>query len=597
VIPLDDERHWYRYHHLFADLLRHYLRLRYPDLIVELHRRASAWYADNQLLDEAVEHALAARLYPRAAHLIEQAGWPMLEQRGEISTLLRWLQRVPDDEIRARPRLCVMYAWLLLLSGQVQVVEQWLSPVGVGPAVPDMEGDDAAFMQGYSAAARAYLAIMQNDLPGAEEHASQALARLPANNQTLRGLLQLFQGGIYRLSGHVRAATEALREASALCEAAGNRLVAVAALSNLAEVQIIQGRLHQAHQIFEQAARLASVQPGRASPLLGRVYIGLGDLLRQWNDLAAATSYLQQSMPLLEAMAATEELVLAYVYLARVKQAHGEPEAACLLIDQAEQLAQNYHLSDVLRWTRINRTCLWLAQGRMAGAMQWIEEQQHASNSIPFPVSSLLDEFDALTRARVLIARGHDDGAALQEALALLNQLHHAALEAGRSGTLIGILVLQSLALEARGERQAALAALERAIRLAEPEGYVRIFVDEGAPMAGLLFAYGRSQPEGTSRRRYIEQLLRAFGEGSTQRPPPSIARSASAEAGLGEDLSERELEILRLLAAGRSNQEIGRALLIAEGTVKKHTHNIFGKLEVRGRTQAVLRAGELGLV
>ncbi|HZG66062.1 MAG TPA: hypothetical protein VEZ12_04920, partial [Herpetosiphonaceae bacterium] len=190
LIPLYDERRWYRYHHLFADLLRHYLRSRHPDMIVELHRRASAWYADNQLLHESVEHALAGRLYPRAAQLIEQAAWPMLEQRGEVGTLLRWLQAVPDAEIRARPRLCVMYAWLLLLSGRVQAVEQWLPPATAAPAVTETGGldDDAAFISGYGAASRAYLAIMQNDLHGAAEHASQALAWLSAGNGGLRGL-------------------------------------------------------------------------------------------------------------------------------------------------------------------------------------------------------------------------------------------------------------------------------------------------------------------------------------------------------------------------------------------------------------------------
>jgi LuxR family maltose regulon positive regulatory protein len=579
LIPLDEEGRCYRYHHLFADFLRDRLERTHPDVVPELHRRASLWYEKNGYSYEAVDHALAGRNHERVADLIEETGGTWWT-RSEHSTLLRWLEALPDELMRARPRLCVIHAWAFTHAGRLDEAESRLAEA---ERLPAAENEAHRAMGGEIFAVRARIASMREDAARAIEFTRRALDLLPEDDLYLRGELALNLGYAHWTTGDIAEASEAFAEAASSSQTAGNLRAAVFAIWYQATLEMIGGRLRSADELLQRARRLTGDHDGQPLSAVGIVHVGMAQLLYERGDLDGAERHLKEGIELAKRGSEAKVLVVGYVNLARVLMARGDAEHSLIKIQEAWRLAQ---WTAAGAWPPVDawRARLLLARGDVVSAARWSREYRKSEDYLSYP--RILER---ITMARILLAQNKAD-----EALDFLGELLEAAETKEQMGHVIEVLVLQALAFEVRGETERALAALERSLALAEPEGYVRTFVDEGAPMAALLTKLLEERRDGTSPW-YVDRLLTqiladaAVSEGSSPRRTDGSP--------LLEPLSERELEVLQLIADGLSNREIAQRLFVSVGTVKAHVNHVYGKLLVRSRTQAVARARELQLI
>ncbi|HMN58907.1 MAG TPA: LuxR C-terminal-related transcriptional regulator, partial [Anaerolinea sp.] len=568
LVPLDDQRQWYRYHHLFADVLRSRLMEAQPDQVPGLHQRASAWYEQNGYPSDAIRHALAAMDFARAAGLIELARSAM-DLSLQSSTWLGWVKELPDGLIRARPVLSVGYAWALLDVGELeasearlQSAERWLDTPTDQMVVVDKE--QFLSLPATIATARAYRSLALADVPGAVQYARQALELTPDDDQVRHNEAILTLIGITFLVAGIRVAL---------------------------------GRLREAERSYQQILRLATGQGETMSLGTADLYRGLAELSLERGDLEAAAQYLLTGQKLGEQTATTDWPYRLCVSQARLNEAQGDLDGALALLDEAEHVHIRNPLPDV-RPVAALKARIWLKQGRLAEAQEWAREYGLAADDD----ISYTREFEHITLARVLIAAGKSDREAgsLDKAKRRLGRLLQAAETGGRLGSVIQILLLQALAFQAQDNLPHALAALERALTLAEPEGYVRIFVDEGEPMR-LLIADFRLRIEKRKREqdhnliRYVGDLLAAYSQTQVVFGS-SIDNHQSKIKNLGDPLSERELEVLKLLRSELSGPEIAQQLIVSLNTVRTHTKNIFAKLGVNNRRAAVHRAEELGI-
>ena len=621
VFPLDMEHSWYRYHRLFAELLRHQLQQQGAEHVRALHRCAAEWFEqqahevfperhsgrvtgrpsgwDMSLITEAIDHALAAQDWERAAGLIENIADIIMWQRGERASMHRWLAAIPDEITRSRPRLCLVQAWASLWSGRLDAVESHLSDAESaiaddrrrrpGPLDDQDARASARAIRGELAAIGAELAHFRGDLTRSLDLSHRALENLRADEKALRGIAMAVQADAHAASGEVIAATRVYQDASASLEGAGRLVPALVCGGHLTRLQAMQGQLHQAAETYEEVRQRAEAYGLERSPALGMAMVWMGDILREWNDLGAAREYLVDGIALgrqWEALA--EHMVAGAISLARVHQASGDLRAAHRVLEEQLRRPREHDARGLGRLAAY-RARLWLAEGRIAAAAQWARNAGLDGNDEP----NFHRESELVTLARILVVHEEWDQAAR-----MLSRLCHAAEAGGRLSTVIETLVLQALASEGRGDPAEASRLLEQALTLAEPGGYIRIFLDEGAHLAALL---RRIDPRGIVRR-YLDTLLAAFdGRDARARVAGATAVGEVASCGLIQPLvdalSERELEVLRLIAAGRSNREIARELIVTVGTVKKHINNIFGKLRVQSRTQSVARARELRLL
>ena len=601
VVALDDERHWYRYHHLFAEMLRSRLMQVQPELVPELHRRACSWYEQHALLIQAVQHALAAPDVEHASHLIEQCAFSLMMSQ-EPLTVLGWLNMLPEALVHTRPLLCLYQALGLFMTYQVEQGEAYLAEAKSFLQAEALT-EQVRAIQGYIAVIRSNVARITGDLTQAAAFAEQALELLPETEVSWR-----VGAGVYRAhaildsSGDVTVESERqVRASIAPARAWGLLSVHLRSLTTLARLQVLQGQLHQAALTYQQAGQVA-VRPEVLQALSGSpaYYFGLGDLLRERNNLEEAERLLSQGMELVGGALTVfaEDATLGYLALARLKLAHGEYSQAISTLDAFTQLAhQRHYVPHLLACGAAMRAQVEVAQGHLAAAIDWANASDlSADDHHP----SYLRESEYLTLVRVRIAQSRDEraGPFLREVLDLLERLRQSAQAKARLGSVLEILLLQALALEAHGERSEALSRLERALALAEPQGYIRLFVDEGAPMARLL-AHLQARRHGGSR--YCKTLLGASqAQGQMH---AGAAGTLSNEARLKamqplvDPLSKREVEVLRLLAQGASNAEIAERLVVATSTAKYHIKNILAKLAAVNRTQAVARARELGLL
>jgi LuxR family maltose regulon positive regulatory protein len=593
LVPLDDDRRWYRYHHLFSDFLRERLRRTYSEWIPALHRRACGWYERNELPGEAVGHALAAGDTEWAANLVERIARTTL-RRGELNTLRRWLEALPEDLVCVRPRLCLSGAWYSLATGQLDEVEPYLSKVedkldggngGRSAVAEEGPGEDAREILGEAATIRAAAVSLTGDSSRAIDLARRADALLTEGNLFLRAIIAASLGFAHRAEGDVASASRAFAEAATISRSAGSTYVALLASKNLTELLLVQGRLRAAADVCRQALDLA-LERGKRLPASGVAHVGMGELLREWDELDAATDHLLQGIELSERGGDVELVIDGHVALARTQQALGDQAEAADTLQSAQRLAQRRGTDEWVARVKAWQARLWVAQGDRWAAARWSEEcGLSVEDELSYP-----RELEHITLARVLIAQAKHD-----EAVRLLERLLRAAEACGRWGRAIEILTLKALILQAQDDEPGAVAALQRALALAEPEGYVRTFANEGAPMVSLLSSR-KTQPASTQRGaspEYVGKLLLAtLGRDA---PPSAGARGRSRL--LVESISEREVEVLQLLASGISNQEIAAKLFVSLDTVKTHLKHIYGKLGVHNRAQAVARAEELGLI
>jgi LuxR family maltose regulon positive regulatory protein len=593
LVPLDDERRWYRYHHLFADALRARLRQLHPDRARELHRRAADWHAAQGTAAEAIRHAKAAGDAVRAAELIERVA-PAAMARGEWGTLLGWCADLPPAVAADRPRLSIAHAAALLYTGQADAAAQLAAAEralahNTGALAPD----EHRLVAGKLAAMRALRAYLREEADEAIAQARRALGDLPPGHH-LRPQTLLALAASSWLAGDVASAEAQLLETRRAAEAAGNAYLAQVATAYQAQVCLLAGRRREAAALHRENLRAATAH-GVGLHANGPL-VGLGTALHEEGDLAGAERHLRQGLDLGRREGNRLVIVGGSLALARTLHARGDADGARALLEEAGALAREHGLT----WTWVGVTVAaqlvrgWLALGETAEAERWAA----AATATERPSRpATLAEADAIATTRLHLVAGRAD-----QALDAVARLLPGAERAGRLGHALELHVLQALALHAAGHTARAVAALEPALALAAPEGYSRLFLDEGPALADLLAralaapARGDSTPLDAPVREYARGLLAAWN-GTSVRATAPAARPDVAAQPLAEPLSERELEVLRLLARGASNQALAEALFVSTNTVKKHLGNIFGKLDAANRTAAVARARELGLL
>jgi LuxR family maltose regulon positive regulatory protein len=584
IIPLDNERRWYRYHHLFADMLNRRLEFLHPRQVPELHLRASRWYEQNEVIPAATQHALMAGDQQRAARLIEQNGCQLI-MSGEVVTLLKWIEAV-ESHAPTHPWLAIQKAWALSLTDHPELVEPTLHSAEqvISALEPTIE---VKIMLGTIAAARAYSANKRGETHAAADFARQALEYLPDDNPfscSIRSVTIAILGDASQMEGNLEQARLAYAEALRIGQVSGNVHTVVMANIDLADVLMRQSELHQAARIFSETLQLATRPDGGRSPLADRVFAGMSSLYYEWNRLEAAGQYTYDCIELCRQWGNFDLLAEAYVTLARLEQAQCRPVEAQRAMRLAGQLQAEHRLSHRRsRWVQSALAHLWISQGDLERASQHLQGIGVSTEGISGSAEiGPLIEHEYLTLLRLRLARGE-----YEAALALSKLLLQKAESANRIGKVIEILVLRAIAFQGKRDSVQALEALERAVTLAQPQGYLRTFLDEGEPVARLLKA-SRLKFEGLPRQ-YADELLIAF---SGQKPEEPGLQAGT----LVEPLTQRELEVLKLIEAGCSNQEIAARLVISLTTVKRHISNIYAKLDVNSRTQAISRARLLKL-
>ena len=605
IVPLDDRRQWYRYHQLFADLLRRRLsQAADTQRINALYQRASAWCQHQGLITEAVSYALDGSDLEYAAALIERYVLGLF-YNSEIALIHHWLKALPAGLMRSHPLLQAVYAsTTVLLSGystdSLELAGRWLQEAektpspGAEPGIPDRAGQPTYNeMAGFISKFRAYLSRFRGDTPQTVILLSQqALDRLPKDERKFRSALLTNIGCAYMLLGDETEAERVFAEARQTGESSGDLFNAAAAARGQALILRKRGRLHEAAAICRDSLQFigrCSEEIGRPIPYAGVVYITLGEIMLEWNDLEEAERLLTKgvtTIKLLPDFTAVE----GYSALAWLKRAQGEIEQAFELLAQAEQLQPT-----ASPYIAAHRLRLWLTQAEDKpdrGRLESLPHSlAHAGRLESEPHHDLLKYLEQVALYRLLIVQhrlqGHPN---LQPLLDCLDRQIHFAREKGWHEWVITFLILRTLALQAQGNVDQAIASLQQALTLAEPGGYVRVFLDEGAPMRQLL-------QEAVARRaaresaEYANKLLTAALDTEKCTAKPVAIES------LIKPLSPREIEVLRLIATGATNPQIAQRLFITVDTVKKHLYNIFGKLEVKNRTQATARARELGLL
>ncbi|HZR54322.1 MAG TPA: LuxR C-terminal-related transcriptional regulator [Streptosporangiaceae bacterium] len=579
LVPLDQVRGWWRYHHLFADLLRVRLRAEQPGRALALHRAAAAWCDEHDLADDAVRHALAAQDAVWAARLVER-NVEILLGRGEGVTLRRWLSALPAEAVRDRPRIYLAQAYGAAMGFQLDALEALVDGAdrafadgGDEPFEPP-GGRPASVLANVPAAIallRAVLARLRGNTALAADRNRQALAELGDDDWLMRSFVRWNQAVADWQCGRLASAERGLSEVLAErreADAFFAGFLAMRAGYDLGEVQRALGNLDAALATCQQA--LAAADESSA----GMAHVGLAQIRYERNELTAALDHATQGIALCRQLAYKTPLGTGLATLARIRQAQGDPAGALAALDEAGQLELSPQVIAMLNPVRAR---LLLAQGDVPAAAQWAK----AAGLSPDDEPDYRREAEYLVLTRVLLAQ-HDTG----QALTLLRRLLDAAVSQERTASIIEIQALRALALAANGERTDALDALTEAVTLARRPGYVRVFADEGAPMHALLSA----APADRVDPGYLDTLRRACG----QVPP---RRAATAPPGLAEPLTDRELDVLRLIAAGRSNQRIAHELVVALDTVKKHVTHVLGKLGAANRTEAAARARELGLL
>jgi LuxR family maltose regulon positive regulatory protein len=579
IVPLDDKRVWYRYHHLFSQALRHQLQLALPERIPEFHLRASRWFEENGHFLDAVQHALAAGAVSEMARLVNEHTHMMIYS-GEMGALARWFAHLPKKVIHSSPWLSLTHAWLLLNSGDLHALKSVIRETE--KSLDEAEHEDSQRIKWHLTTLKGMIALLTGDLEAAIELAGDAVINLPASDTPSRSHAQLLLGSSLAWSGDFAWAASVYSTSIVTSRAAGHINVTIDALGNRARLEVWKGQLRRAHQSCQEALLLTEEyhrKHGRYLPVTGYIYVRFSTILREWNKQEPALRYVREGIELYQQWGQRDFLVLSYANAARVLTAFGELREAQMIIDKAKLLAAR-----ISPWFEACISAaearLLLARGNNREALQWLQNHQPIGNG---QLRYHLMEF-YIAYVRILIKTASDDNlhGHLEEAKELLERLQTLSEELGAMGYVLETNILQAMASFIEDKTETAQYHLKHALSIAEPEGYVRILIDEGEPMTVML----RQAAAAGIFPEYIGLLLKAFG-----RPTSKVSLS------LPETLSARELEVLRLIAAGLANREIAEELVVSLGTIKTHINHIYQKLDVRSRTQAVARARELNLV
>lgn len=605
ITPLDPARQWYRYHPLFAAFLLARLRDDAGEAgVMELYLRAAGWYRANGQFAEAIEHLLLARAYAEAADCLE-VGFTDWSPTVPATTLRQWVGQIPKAVVRTRPRLCTMAGWTLINSADGLPDHLYTETLGylnmasqaLGQA--DTAQPDVRESLGVIAAVRTALApwaplqqgpmcVMQN-VAHALSCAEEALHFLPEQSLFWRSVVSSSMGQVHLLAGYVASSASAFGEAGRLGNRSGNPTATISALDRQAQLLTLLGQPRAADRAYHEALRLAAEQGGESLPALAPIYLGLGQLQYEWNDLATAEPLLHEAARRYEASGSAHPAAL--LAMARVQQARGKSSQARLLVDQAgELLAKHSKLRAGAMAVWPDGVRILLAQGDVRAARRWVVDWGVTLDQEPV----LWRTAEHLALARVTVAEGQ-----AETALPLLHSLRARAAVGGCRGLEAEICLVLALALHAMGDKDAARTSVHAALACTQPDEFVRLFADDGRPIIALLGQINgelrRGQYPDVPYRGYVPRLLAILtADQGTKAPGPAPLPSAPL---LVEPLTEREQEIVRLIAGGCSNQEIARQLFLGVSTVKWHLLHIYGKLQVQSRTQAVAHARQLGLV
>jgi LuxR family maltose regulon positive regulatory protein len=598
LLPLDEVRGWWRYHRLFADLLQARLAAEQPERVPALYRAAATWHAERGLADDAVRHALAAGELAQAAELVERH-FDAVYFTGENATVQRWLSELPADLARSRPRIGLARAFLALTAGDIDAAEQAVAALTADPAGMDdpfrpSVGAGASFITNVPAAAaiaRAWLAFLRGDAEEMAGFAAQARARLRDGEWMLASICRLNVALADWLRGRLGAAEQHFTAAVAEWQAAGQHALAAQGCNYLGQIRRAQGNLDIALDAYQELLRITELPAGGTSPVAGIGHVGIAEVAYQRGDLAAARRELQTGLPLCRQLSDTQALATGLATLGWIRQAEGDLAGARQAMDEAERAGPSPAASGLLNPVPAQRARLALAQGDITAAARWAQQQRLSSASEP----AYTGERDQLVLVRLLLAQDQP-----HQALRLLGRLSALAGRQGRTGSIIEIAALRTLALAAAGDRTAAAQELAGTLALAAPQGFIRVFADEGPPMAALLSQLAAAHRDGQPAARqvplgYLAAVLRACAPAS--QAPGTRRGGQTTIPGLTEPLTAREIQVLHLLAVGAPNRRIADDLVVTLDTVKKHVTHVLGKLGAANRTEAVTRARQLGLI
>jgi LuxR family transcriptional regulator, maltose regulon positive regulatory protein len=615
VLPLDVERGWYRYHHLFSELLYYRLREVYPDQIAPLHCRASAWYETNKDIKQAIYHSIEGQDRSCAARLLEQHAGDLLRQ-GELDRVIKWFGSIPPDVVCSRPRLCLQQAWVLTYANQLQSIEPALQSVEQGLKAENRSDQEMSQAEEQKilaevASIRAFATMSAGNRSGALEIALRAINMMPESCQTERSFLYWIAGFASSVLCDYPKAISYLNQAVHFARSTGNLLIVMMALSDLASVYLVQAKLQRAEATLRDALRVAAESGAGDHGYLSRVDASLADILREQNHLEEALGFAKSGVAKTRRWQNSNHIAWTNIQLARVLQASGDLKGAGDALEQAEAASQAPSILPGIHTTLEScRVRLWLTQDAKNPLKYWAEEFGAALRDHPelFQPKIEAEESKLLTYARVLMNRRdapeNELVRSLDEVLDILARLETVAQSNGRVRSLIDIYMLlarnhyQRTALQPTKEKQTemlgtALDDLEKSLALASGEEFVRVYLDEGEVLKNLLAAAYR-RPASSAQKIEISKLLAAFHATVEADGAP---RKRGKIAGPEENISQRELEILRLVAAGQSSQEIARQLVLSSGTVKAHLANIYSKLDVHSRAQAIAVARALDLL
>jgi len=579
---LDEERRWYRYHHLFADLLRQRQNQTQAETIPVLHIRASEWFNQEGANREAIKHSLAAKDYERAIELIEAIGFDILQQ-GNHTSVSGWINEIPEEIIIKHPYLCVLHAWVLQLTGEVEISEARLTIVEQTLdrtlEHKDYDVDKTLGLLNYR---RAYSSFLSGEHEETISYAKNALDHLPESAILIRVHTVLFLGLAHRNLGQLQEALDIYNSILHITEKLGGTSVAVFHYIHLSDLYWEMAQLQRAKDLCEKALSITEQVTGRPDmPYCGFVYTRIGRILRQWNQLQDSLEFTMKGHSLCLDWKVVELLALSYIEVAYINLALGNNEQALTSIDEAIRISDKFS-SFGIKFAEAHKAKIELSRGDIGYAEKIVQ----TNDSLMDEIFQFQREFEYITRSRLLIAQKKFD-----EAKVVINQIYKHAQEVGKKLTELKCLILFSMLFYKEGDVDQALEHLYKAFAIAEPEGFIRIFIDEGPPMAKLLYAaLSRGiMPD------YVQRLLAAF----PVEKPEQMHRTQlqSHESDWIEPLSDREIEVLRLVAEGLSRQEIAAKLVLSLNTVKTHARNIYSKLGVHSQLQAVRKAQGLGLL